>query len=341
MQVPVEGFFLESRDGLIHDVKGISFVPGWVVSYVRYVPVANKYAEGSLRRKHGTELFYRKVYSFADREETLRTFPDHHFDFSGTRFQGTRLSEICSLYDPEERAKEILMSPRADDLVAADARTFLETIRDSTSIQNVGVTGSVLVGLHYPSSDLDFVVYGENAGRTLYDEMGELLEANNPLRRYSVSDLRALYEFRRQDTPAVNFKSFLALEAHKRLQGIFRQKGRCRHFYVRLVKTRSASPMLPFRVLGDMRITARVEDDHDAIFTPCCYVIKDVLIEEGPKGLEQVPLEIISFRGRFTDLAQRDDVIRALGAVEVVPQSPGCRLVVGGEKSHYMVKLDE
>jgi predicted nucleotidyltransferase len=59
-----EGDFVETKDGLIFDVKGLVHPPGRVVAYVRYVPDA-----AGDRVRLGRR--YRKLYSLPDRESYL------------------------------------------------------------------------------------------------------------------------------------------------------------------------------------------------------------------------------------------------------------------------------
>lgn len=66
--------------------------------------------------------------------------------------------------------------------------------------------------------------------------------------------------------------------------------------------------MIRYKNMGYARIKALIEDDSEAIFTPCSYKIKSLETLEGAR----FPIEeIASFRGRFCEQAKKGEVIIA------------------------------
>lgn len=326
---PIEGYFVESAEGLIFDVKGLVHPPGRVVAYVRYVPDP----EGE--REH-RGLRYKKVYSLRDREELLRRrYPRYlHYDpVLGRVIQSVPLDRVAEVYDPVEKLEELSSSAGG---LAALAVELAEIVAEESGIprRSIGVTGSLLVGMHAAHSDIDLVVYGEREGRRAYEALSALLRAGaGGLEAYGARDLARLYEFRSRDT-RMDFGDFARVESRKVLQGKFRD----RDFYVRLVKRKEEYGEeygeLRYSRVGRCRIRALVVDDADSIFTPCRYAVE---VLEGPKVGPLV--EVVSYRGRFCEQAKEGEEIVAEGTLERVEgrSAPYYRLVVGESRYDFVL----
>jgi predicted nucleotidyltransferase len=90
--------------------------------------------------------------------------------------------------------------------------------------------------------------------------------------------------------------------------------------------------------MGHAKIKAEIEDDSEAIFSPCCYKIKNVSTREGVR----FPIEeIASFRGRFCEQARVGEVVIAQGKVEQVTDNKQrleyFRLLLGNKPTDYMI----
>ena len=90
---------------------------------------------------------------------------------------------------------------------------------------------------------------------------------------------------------------------------------------------------------GYAKVTAKIADATDSLFTPCTYKLADAEVVEGPK-LSPIA-EIVSFRGRFCEQATNGEVVEAQGKVELVTNkktgSEHYRLILGNKPSDYMV----
>ena len=333
---PLEGDFLETVEGLIFDVKGVVHPHNAVIAYVRYVP------HPTGKRVRGGRT-YAKLYSLEDREAFLRRNypqylrPDPVFNET---VQAVPLDRIARYYKPSEKLREMLFASKLDAVERA-ALELATLIRREAGIglDSIGVTGSILVGLHSESSDIDLVVVGEQSARKAYEALRSLIAEGGSVRPYDAAGLRRLYEFRSKDTP-LPFRAFAEMERKKVLQGLF--KGR--DFYVRLVKRSEEygerygdKVYLP---LGVQKVRAKVVDATDSIFTPCRYVVSEVEVLE---GLRRARIrEIVSLRGRFCELAGEGEHIIARGKLELVRCRSGesyYRLFLG-RKGDYMLTLD-
>ena len=114
-----------------------------------------------------------------------------------------------------------------------------------------------------------------------------------------------------------------------------------KHFFIRFVKNRNEIieqyGSIIYKTIGYSKIKATIVNDSDAIFTPCCYKLREVRILEGPlvKNIE----EIVSFRGRFCEQAKNNEKIIAHGKLESVQQKgkeTHYRLLLGAKPTDYM-----
>ena len=120
-------------------------------------------------------------------------------------------------------------------------------------------------------------------------------------------------------------------ESRKLLDGSFMGTG----YSIKLVPLHARASGLYRRTrylpMGMATLTGRVEDDSEAIYTPCNYTVSDVRVLKGTPHASQVR-EVTSFRSRFSEQARRGERIRATGRVERVLSAKGetWRIVVGG-----------
>ncbi|RLI22400.1 hypothetical protein DRO54_01320, partial [Candidatus Bathyarchaeota archaeon] len=202
----------------------------------------------------------------------------------------------------------------------------------------IGISGSLMVGLHTPNSDIDLLVYGSDNCRKVYSAIKNLLEDSScPLKPYSLDELRRLFDFRSKDT-LMSFEDFARVESRKILQGKFMQTD----YYIRFVKDWNEIEEkygdVRYKNFGYGKIEAIVKDDSESIFTPCTYKIENVKVLEGPK-VEPI-MEVASFRGRFCEQVKKGEKIVAQGKIEQVTKKDGTmyyRLLIGNKPTDYLI----
>ena len=328
-----EGDIVQSVDDVFFDVKGLVHPPDRIVAFIRFFP------DVSGERQIG-ETRYRKVYSLDERFRLLRErFPQYvYYDpvFDET-LCGVPTSQVKKVHHPVE-GLEALRKKDVLDSLESKALEFAELLKENAGIpwQSVGISGSLLIGLHRASSDIDLVVYGCKNGRGVYMSLKTLLaDKRAPVKAYSLEDLKALYRFRSKDT-RVDFEAFVRTEKRKILQGKFRKTD----YYIRFVKdwneTDAQYGNVRYKKVGYAKIKAKITDDSGALFTPCTYEISQVKTLE---GISVEPLlEIVSFRGRFCEQARKDETVTAKGKIEkvVTSETEYFRMLLGGTPDSYM-----
>jgi hypothetical protein len=246
------------------------------------------------------------------------------------------------VYDPCFKLEELRTRENLDE-VEKNALNFAEILRDRAGIPKrcLGISGSILLGLHTPQSDIDVIAYGADNCWTVHKALERMLgEPSSGVERLNQKELEELYTSRSQDTP-MSFEDFTQLESRKVIQGRFRSRG----YFIRFVKTLSEVG----ERYGDRRYTplglaagieATVTDASEAIFTPCVYKIEDAQLI-ATQHAASLPREIASFRGRFCEQAKEGERILARGKIERVVTREGesyHRLLLGRPGDFMVVK---
>lgn len=330
-----EGDLLETTDNIIFDVKGLVHPPNRVVAFIRYVPDP----EGN-RERDGTR--YSKFYSLSKRYALLKQkFPQYLVDdpVFNTLLCEVPFEDVKQHYQPARGLQDLRNRNNLDD-AEKTALQFMEILKENAGVpwSKLGVSGSILVNLHTPSSDIDLIVYGSETGYRVQATLKSMREdKNSPFKAYNLDGLKELFDFRSKDT-ITSFEDFVRTDSRKVSHGKFMGK----HFFIRFVKDLNEISeqygTIIYKPEGRARIKATITDDSEAVFTPCSYKLANVEILEGTK-VEPIE-EIVSFRGRFCEQARSGEVVIAEGKLERVQQEgkhDHFRLLLGSKPSDHMI----
>jgi predicted nucleotidyltransferase len=331
-----EGDLIKTENHVIFDVKGLVHPPNKLIAFPRYIPSP----QGTRGSQKG---LYGKIYSLSERFKFLeQNAPDlivHDPVFDETLCE-VPINTIKKQYKPIEKLRLLRTSKKLVDL-ERKAVQLAEALKEAADIpwSAIGISGSVLVGLHTPKSDIDPVVYGVENCRKAYAALENLLkDGESHLKPYSRRELQALFDFRSKDT-IMSFEDFAQVERRKAFQGMFDRTD----YFIRFVKdwcqVNEHYGDVCYKNSGYAKITATIADDSEALFTPCTYRIENVKVVEGPK-FEPIR-EIVSFRGRFCEQARKGEAVTAQGKIERVTDKRQYyeyyRIILGNKPADYMV----
>ncbi len=308
-----EGDFIETTEGLIFDVKGLVHPPNRAIAFLRYYPSV----EGK-RERDGQR--YDKVYHLAERFDFLKQhYSQYLYDdpVFGRELQGIPHESIHKVYQPKASLVR-LMEIETRDALQQDVVTFTEMIQEQARLplEVLGISGSIQVDLHGPTSDIDLIVYGRREARTLQLALRRAhMVPDEGISAYQLDTYPAVYNLRWSGTD-IPIEKMLLVDGLKSMHGIFGGH----HYFIRAVldwdEVKEQYGDCKYRQLGHARARCRVTNDRDGLFTPCRYEIDEVTILKGTEAKDV--REIVSFRGRFAEHVRQDEEVIVQGALESV-----------------------
>ena len=331
-----EGDLIENARHVMFDVKGLVHPRDKIVAFPRFLP------DLSGDRKRDNTVFG-KVYSLPDRFEFLKqNLPsylvcDPVFD---EKLCEVPIEDVIRHYVPVEKLQQF-HTARDLDAVETKALKLAELLKEEANIPQdaIGISGSLLAGLHTVDSDIDPVVYGSENCKKAHAALKRLCEGGQSgFRQHSLENLKKLFDFRSKDT-IMSFEDFVRTESRKVMQGMFNGTD----YFLRFVKDWDEIDEnygdVRYKNCGYARIKATVEDDRESIFTPCTYRVANVKTLEENKT-EKID-EISSFRGRFCKQATNGETVVAQGKIERVVDTrrnrEHYRLLLGNRPTDFMI----
>ena len=326
----LEGDYIETVDGLFFAVKGVHHPPGLTIAYLRYIP-----------NPHGERLRndrrYDRLYDLEHTEDILRwNFPQYLnlIEEKSITLQSIPNKCILRRYDPREKLREIIEKPEGD--LQKTVAKLAESLQNKGVPQKVmGVSGSLLIDLAGPDSDIDIIVYGMENGGKAYQALRELRNETDWVTAYDEESVASVVRSRWADS-GLDLNKLGSLEAQKILHG--RVEGR--DYFFRLLKLPQEVEVGDVsRPLGMVRLKARIADAEEAIFAPCSYLIEDCEYLDS-HGLP-VASQLLSYRGKFTEQAVKGDRVEIRGTLEeAVIRGQRSFKVILGRKGDYVIPLD-
>ena len=325
----IEGDYLETVEGLFFAVKGFRHPRGRVIAYLRYIP------DPAGERLHRGKR-YRRVYDIEDTTGLLKAKYPYYFgevDYLGQSLQTVPVERIKKVYDPGTALKMIIENPR--NHLEEAAKEFVSALihESRVPLRYLGISGSLMTGFATKDSDIDLIVYGAREGRNLYEALSALRNKTEGFRAYNREEVEKVARSRWGDT-GIDPRKFLDTEIKKVLHGFFFQT----EYFVRLIgeprDTESSSKPVH-------KTTCRgiISEDKDSIFTPCRYGLRELTVID-PKGSLDLS-ELLSYRGKFTEQAKKDDFVEFRGTLEeyILNDEKRYRVVLGTQ-GDYLVPAE-
>jgi predicted nucleotidyltransferase len=325
VRLPRDRDFIETAEGLLFCVVGYLHPPGRYTAYLKYTPAtAGKWARGEVAYRR--ELPY---YHVRHVRRTLEWLEARHPRYlwtdpaTGLRFSHVPADAVARHYLPEDRLDEIVRDPK--DLLERETRDLATLLcaRAGLPLGALGVSGSILLGLHNPEfSDVDLLVYGaDSVGRLRAVIDGLTGEGLAPL----PEDRRARWRAEISARFGLHADTVADLDRRRWHYRLFRGR------YVSLHPTRAAREIREaygdrwYAPLGRAVAEARVVDAGESRFLPAVYRVADVRWLEGGAG----PLaEVVSYEGLYCGAAEEGERIEVTGHLEAEREGER-RLVVG------------
>lgn len=327
----IEGFYIETVDNLFFTVKGIHHPDDEIISYLRYIPNTD-----GLRKKDG--IRYTRLYDINNTTQLLRKkYPQYlrFIESKAMELQAVPVDRIKKIYNPRDKLNEILKKPETPrDLLISK---FVEILTSEGNVNeyNLGISGSILIGLDNESSDVDLIVYGMKSGYKIYESLKKARCNLGWISGYNQINALRITEARWGNLD-IDVETLKNIEKRKLLHGMVDN----RDYFIRLVRYPGEwKKELKSTKLFDIVLEGKVINAEERLFTPCSYKI-----DESKKipDTQNVISELVSYRGKFTEQAEEGDKIRAKGSMEqVIYNNKTVYRVMLGRKNDYLIPIKE
>jgi predicted nucleotidyltransferase len=328
-----EGDFIELYDNAIFEVKGFIHAPGMLTCYPRYIP------DEKGDRSKGSRC-YIKVYPLKDRYRILKSkYPDILIDdpVFGMVVPEVPIKQISVLHKPNKYLEK-MNSKKKLGKIEQIAIEFVNVISkySGVDISNLGISGSIMVGLQNQKSDIDLIVYGKSESLLVQECMRNLFLKKETPRLLENGEMWNLYKTRFPDEN-IPYNIFKEHENRKTIQGKYQN----REFFIRyLPKISEISEEYgdySYKSYGNIEVKATITESSESHLTPCKYQIEVIEFINGKevKNLD----EVTSLRGRFCEQAYVNERVRISGKLEKVSSSihESYRILLGSQDSDYMI----
>ena len=108
-----------------------------------------------------------------------------------------QLISVKKHYKPDEKLQEMRSSNDLDPL-QSKALQFAELLKETAGIpwNALGISGSIMVGLHTPESDIDPVVYGSENCKKVYSALRSMFKnKHESVKPYTQQDTESVVRF--------------------------------------------------------------------------------------------------------------------------------------------------
>jgi predicted nucleotidyltransferase len=315
----IEGDYIETKhDNLFFDVKGIHHPNNFKICFLRFFP----HPDGNRLKNN---IIFKKIYDLNERYAILREKYSRYLLFLqqlDLEVQGVRNKDIKKIYTPRTFYKRLREQNKFSDFEKCSKDLCdLFIAKGDLNETDIGITGSIMIGLNNQDSDIDIVIYGTENSLNFQEKLKEMFESVNNLRKYNKDEYRDHYKWRVGGS-GINFKDFLKIEKRKLHQGRFGNYD----FFIRYIKSSEdwQGNFYDYRYknYGRIRLKAEILDSKDAIFTPCSYKINPLKILEYSNKKKYISIkdinEVNSFRGRFCEQAVKGEKFLIMGKLEKV-----------------------
>ncbi|MEM1514777.1 MAG: hypothetical protein QXH24_01805 [Candidatus Bathyarchaeia archaeon] len=311
--------FIETPEHFLFCVIGSVHPPDRVISYIKYVP-----SEDGLWYKDNKK--FRRIlhkYMMVELINTLNfleRYPEYLYysPILGIRISAVPLRRILFHFKPEEKMANLSKGIKEIDPLERKALDLAIKISEESgvSLRYFGITGSILLGIHQPFSDIDLTIYGMKNTKVIKETLKQIYIETK-------TDISALKGAKAEEwcIDKSRLHSLTYEEAKKILDrkwniGVFQGT----YFSIHPVKLEDEVSERygdrVFRSEGMVRTIAEVVDDSEADFMPAKYIVEDVKILKG-KNVGDIR-EVVSYEGLYSGVANAGETIMAYGKLEVV-----------------------
>lgn len=301
-------FYLKTRDNLFFAANSYNHPKTHYIAFLRYVP-----CDDGDRVLDGVR--YKKVNSNEAYDYLKRNHPDYLFEWNiiNKKMMGVLKEDVVEVYDPILGLKKIRENRNKSSLYEKIC-LLSDTFHDCAGIayENMGVTGSSLIGLENETSDIDFIVFGLDEHRRATEFYSKAKNDKNLCLDAIGDDYWEFVYDKRIKDDSMSFNEFKWYESRKNNRGVINNT----LFDILLNRKEDEIDIeenVSINQLEKIRIKCDIIDDSLSYDNPATYTISNVEFLEGrPRNIES----IISFTHTYTGIVKNNERVIASGVCE-------------------------
>lgn len=291
--------FVETAEGLIFAVVAQGLEQGKVLCFLRYVrehsgwkKYSTTQANAYLKRHHPEYLHYSSVL-------------DAHL-------HAVARPRIIKHHQPRSRLRQ-LMKLSEHDAAEGDLFRLAQLFHQhGLDLKHAGITGSLLVGVQQPGSDIDWVCYGREVFQKTRAITRELIQRGQ-LQALNDHDWRHSYDRR---SCALSFAEYVWHERRKYNKAVING----RKFDLNFIDTDAVHVDENYQKCGAITLQCKITDDSRAFDYPAEFKIDHAEIGS-----------VVSFTATYTGQAVKGETVEVSGLLEQTARGDK-RIVVGSSR---------
>ena len=294
--------FIETAEGLIFAVVAQSTEQGKALCFLRYVKdnsgwkkITTEPANAFLKQYHPGYLHYSPVL-------------DAHL-------HAVSIDRVVKHHHPKQRLQQIMQANRPDTIERDLVKVCDLLQKQGLDLKQLGITGSILIGVQKQSSDIDLVCYGRAIFHQCRKMTRKLIEQGH-LQALNDNDWLESYQRRSCE---LSFADYVWHERRKHNKAVING----RKFDLNFIDESKSSEALNYQKCGAIKLQCTIIDDTHAFDYPAEFRIDHEQFET-----------IVSFTATYTGQAMEGETVEVSGIVEQTQQGLK-RIVVGSSREAH------
>jgi predicted nucleotidyltransferase len=291
--------FVETAEGLCFAVVQNGIEQGRVLCFLRYVYKNNR---------------WQKIATTPANQLLQEQYPHylHYSKMLDAALHGVAVEKVVKHYQPKQRLQQLL-NQTGLDRVTADLLALCQLFQQAgIDLNHVGVTGSLLIGVQNPNSDIDLVFYHRRTFQQVRQVTASLIKESK-LQSLTLLDWQEVFARRDCD---LEFCDYVWHEQRKFNKGMINQ----RKFDLSLVEESSQTASEVYSKLGAVTLKVQISDDYYSFDYPARFSINHPEIKT-----------ILCFTATYNGQAQSGEWVEVAGQLEVSAAGKK-RIIVGSSR---------
>ncbi len=293
--------FIETSEGLVFAVVESGEESGKILCFLRYIRNNENWEKLNTEQAN---LLLRKDY------------PEYLY-YSQTKqahCHAVALDKIDKHHEPRKRLKKLLLNSVTNDVVESDLVKLCNLFNKyGLDLEELGVTGSILIGAQKLSSDIDLVFYSRKMFNRARDITKKLIQHGDC---FELNETQWMESFDRRSCE-LSFKEYIWHEKHKFNKAIINHRKIDFSF---VSKTIQRETTINYKKLEKVQLKVQIIDDTLAFDYPAEFLIQHQQISS-----------IVSYTATYTGQAKVGEWVEVAGMLE--QDNKGVkRIVVGSSR---------